>query len=226
MKKPVIDDSKRGVIFAIFAMFVYLFFGIMAFPSKESVGDFNVVYYILCGVFTVLILMFLYFDELKKEAKDFFKKPFSKILKCFLIAVLFMVIIIVGNNLTYMITKESFANSRNLIFPNMKLLFWYTVFVMVIYTPFVESIIFNKSLSKVIKNRAAFVIVSGVCFGLLQVGVDASNLMSVISALPYVVIGIIISFIYVKKQNTFFPIFIWFFYYAFQVIVQSSAYWS
>ena len=114
-------------------------------------------------------------------------------------------------------------NSSKLIFPNINSMFLYTLFVLLIYAPFIEGIIFTKIIKNIIKNKIAWILISGILFGLLQIGFDFSSYSSLIFSLPYIIIGILVSFIYEKKENVFYPIFIWFFYYLFQFFVQYMA---
>ncbi len=217
---------RNKYIVAIFSILIYLIFGIMSFPTSSSVDDFNALYYIILGIFTLFVLVFLYFGDIKSEFKDFKKHFFKNILLCFGIFICCFLIVIIGNNLTFLITNVKNANTISLIFPNMKSLLFYTLFVMIIYTPIVESIIFNKAIGNLIKNRILFVIVSGVLFGIMQVGIDFNNPSVIISSIPYMIVGMLITTMYVKKKNIFFPVFTWIIYYAVQLFIQSSAYWA
>ena len=217
---------KNKYVISIFAILIYVFFGIVSFPNSESVKDFNLLYYVLLAIFTLFILSFIYFKDIKNDFNKFKKNIFKNILLCFGVFICCFLIVIIGNNLTFMITHVKDANTISLIFPNMKTLLYYTLFVMLIYTPIVESLIFNKTLKNLIKNDILFTIVSALLFGLMQIGINLSNVNTIISSIPYMIVGAIMAILYVKKKNIFFPIVTWFIYYSFQLFIQSSVYWA
>lgn len=220
MKKIKENKYIKNLITAVFAIAVYLIFGIMSFPNKDTVNSFNTVYYVLSAFFTVGVMIFLYFDDLKKDFKEFFKKPAVNLLKCFLVFLVCFIIVVIGNNVTYLITNTRNANTIFLIFPNMKMLLYYTMFVMVFYMPFVESMVFDKALHKIFNNKILFVILSGILFGLMQIGLNFSEPLLLVSTVPYMIIQMIIASLYLKKENVFFPIFTWVIYYIVQVFIQ------
>ena len=223
MTKSKQDNIKRNIIMPIIAIFVYLFIGIMAFPKKENIGNFSISYYIICAIFTLIIMFSLFKDDIKNDIKDFKKNIFKNLLTCLLTMLIAYVILCVANNLIYYSFGYSKIGTDSLVFPNMNNLVFYTIFVMVIYNPFVESMVFNLALKKIFNNNIIFIIISSISFGIMQVGI---KLNMIIYAIPYILIAALISMLYVKKRNIFYPIFTWFIYYAVQLFIQSSAYWA
>lgn len=218
--------SVKDAVLSIIVLIVYLVFGIAAFPNKNNINDFNVLYYVVCMLFTTVIIIYAYRKEFVIEIKDFSKNIFKNIIKCFGIFILLFLIITIGNFIIDQLFGWTKLNSDTLIFPNMKELLLYTGLVLVIYTPFVEGVIFTKVINKIIDKKVLWAIISGVLYGLMQAGFNFSNFINIASAFPYVVIGIIVAFIYEKKKNVFYPICIWLFYYLLQFVIQSSAYWG
>lgn len=218
---------NKNIITSFISIIIYLIFGIISFPNKDSINDFNVSYYVILALFTFGVLLFLYFKELKNDFNSFFKRPLKNILTSIGFFIICYIILILVNSIIYSLPafSELYLNTEKMIFPNMKFLLAYTLFAMLVYTPFVESIIFNKALNNIFKNKILFIIISGILFGLFQTGMNF-NILLVVASIPYILIQMIVAFVYSNKKNIFYPIFIWFFYYAVQLFIQSSAYWA
>lgn len=215
--------KNKNKIVSIVLLIIYLIFGIMAFPNMDNVNNFNSLYYIVSAIFTLSFVLFFTKDDLKKEFKEFKKNIIKNLLYCFIIFICMFLIVTLSNFLIDKLLGWEEINSSKLIFPNINSMFLYTLFVLLIYAPFIEGIIFTKIIKNIIKNKIAWILISGILFGLLQIGFDFSSYSSLIFSLPYIIIGILVSFIYEKKENVFYPIFIWFFYYLFQFFVQYMA---
>lgn len=216
----------KNIFLSIVVLVIYFIFGIAAFPNENNLNSFNVLYYVVCMLLMVIVLICAYKNELVSELKVFFKNPIKNILKCFGVFVLLFLIITLGNFVIDQLLGWTKLNSDTLIFPNMKSMFIYTVLVLVIYTPFVEGIIFNKTINKIVPQKIIWVVLSGFLYGLMQAGLNFSSVLNVVSTIPYIIIGIVVAFTYEKNKNVFYPIFIWLFYYLLQFIIQSSAYWA
>ena len=78
----------------------------------------------------------------------------------------------------------------------------YMGFSTVLYAPFVEEIIFRKSIRNVTKNKKIFVLLSGFIFGILHI-TSFSNIKEIIMGIPYIIMGIDFAVIYVKSNNIF-----------------------
>lgn len=76
-----------------------------------------------------------------------------------------------------------------------------------ITTPFVEEGIFRLGISKIIKNKHLFIIISGLVFGFLHIfPTDLNITYALISSIPYVTMGMVLAYIYKKEDNIYYPI--------------------
>lgn len=76
-----------------------------------------------------------------------------------------------------------------------------------ITTPFVEEGIFRLGISKIIKNKHLFIIISGLVFGFLHIfPTDLNIIYALISSIPYVTMGMVLAYIYKKEDNIYYPI--------------------
>lgn len=76
-----------------------------------------------------------------------------------------------------------------------------------ITTPFVEEGIFRLGISKIIKNKHLFIIISGLVFGFLHIfPTDLNIIYALISSIPYVTMGMVLAYIYKKEDNIYYSI--------------------
>jgi len=221
MKKNKSRINIKEILINIAIIIAYLFIGILSFPKENA--SFNQEYYFIIGIFFILIVILLYCKDLKTEIKEFLAELWKNILKVVLMSILCVIVVTLGNFLKDLIFGWIQMSSYDLVYPNIAKYPLYVFFVMVIYTPLVEGIIFNKSFHNLIKNNVLFVIITSLIYGIMQVGVSLNNLVSIVSIIPYALFFMILSITYIKKKNVFFPIFIWLLYSGFQFFVQSTA---
>ena len=80
---------------------------------------------------------------------------------------------------------------------------YYIIPAAVIYAPIVEEILFRGIFRRIIKNNIIFIIISGLVFGLLHTIGEASLFNIIAMSIPYVWLGVHLSYIYVKSNNIF-----------------------
>jgi hypothetical protein len=78
---------------------------------------------------------------------------------------------------------------------------WFTVIFSVLWAPLVEELVFRGSIRRFIKNDKVFIAVSSVVFGLMHTIFEASLVNVILLGLPYIVIGIYLSYLYSKSNN-------------------------
>lgn len=219
------DKNKiKKVILNLIVFIIYLVFGIASFPNKKSVSNFNVMYFAICLIFTSIIITLIYKDDLKKELSSFRKDTKKNLLECFKVFIILFLITIFSNFIIDKLIGWTKIGTDSLIFPNMSSIAIYTILVLCIYMPFSEGIIFTKTINNIFDIKRFWPIISGVIYGIMQAGFKFNNMVFLASKIPYIIIGIIVAKVYDKNKNVFYPIFIWLFYYVFQLLIQSSAY--
>lgn len=80
----------------------------------------------------------------------------------------------------------------------------YTAFSACIFAPFMEEMIFRKSLRKVFDNDLVFIIISGLLFGLVH-NISVLGKPDMIYIIPYGLFGSIFAYTYVKTNDIFVP---------------------
>ena len=96
-----------------------------------------------------------------------------------------------GYFLENVITEETVADS-NVIRIVINLLIW---------APLTEELIFRCSLKKDVKNNTIFILISPLLFAGVHVLGNGLNLITLISSIPYILIGFYLTLLYIKIDN-------------------------
>lgn len=78
----------------------------------------------------------------------------------------------------------------------------YMIFSTIIYAPFVEELIFRKSIRDIIENDYLYVIISGLAFGFVHT-LAGSTLHELVYIIPYGALGSCFALMYVKTKNVY-----------------------
>lgn len=150
----------------------------------------------------LLILIFIYRKELIEELKDFKKNGLKYIVKNFVFYLISILLMIIINTLLANISDQGLSGNEIQVREYIQKFPLYMVFSAVLYAPFVEELIFRKTVGKVFKNKYVYVILSGIIFGLLHI----SNILDPIEylfSIPYMIIGSAFAYMYYKTGNIF-----------------------
>lgn len=210
------------IIIAFFAL------GTLGVPSSDQIDDFaktSSAYYII-GILFFMVVSFTYYKDLFKEIKLYFKnckKSIGLVFKYFLIAmgvyILTRAISMIALGAINMTPASDAA-----IYDTFKAFPLYVVFITIIYSPYVEEVIFRKSLGKLFTNKWIFIVLSGLVWGLLHVSIDITSILSIsqwnwvgvlessLLAFPYVCFGGVLAYSYKKTDNIFIPVSVRFLY--------------
>ena len=150
-------------------------------------------------VFALLFILTLIFNkeiikcDLSKLKKDF-KINIKSIIVSSLIAVIgyFIATIIVGVIIDSVVITEETVTDSNLIQIFINLLIW---------APITEELLFRSQLNKDIKNITLFIILSSVLFAGVHVLGNGLSFITLLTAIPYLVIGLYLSILYKKTNN-------------------------
>lgn len=201
MKKII----KNVLVFASYFIYEYIFilllkyFGInysdFSYSNKVlTLFSFNLIF--------IIIIIFMYRSELKIDLKDFksnYKDYLSKYIGLYLLGVLLMGI---SNVFLQQITHLEMSGNEESIRSLISRIPLFMAFSSVIYAPFIEEMIFRKTIKNVIKNKYLFIIISGVVFGVVHI-TNYKNLSEILMSIPYIIMGIDFAYIYHKTNNIF-----------------------
>ena len=138
--------------------------------------------------FIFIIFISLYFKKIKYDAKKLTRK---NVLFVIIVAILMFVFNLIVTSV-FMNLGVSMDNqdSVNTMISNSQIIMSFLVAVAI---PFIEEMVFRYSLSTIIKNKVVFVIVSSILFGVIH-GIGIATVL-------YVVLGAIISIVYLKTDK-------------------------
>jgi membrane protease YdiL (CAAX protease family) len=83
----------------------------------------------------------------------------------------------------------------------------FTLLSAIIIGPIVEELIFRKAIFGLIKHKYVALVVSSVIFGFIHVSSESSILVSLYQVIPYVSLGFVFGYLYLKhEKNIMIPI--------------------
>ncbi|MBO6145677.1 MAG: CPBP family intramembrane metalloprotease [Bacilli bacterium] len=158
------------------------------------------IYLIIMGLIYIIFITFIYKDELKKDIKEIRLKTVIKYIPTYMIGLLLMI----GSNIiASKITGNTLSQNEINVRETIKIMPLYMCFSSVIFAPFIEEITFRKTFRNIISNGYLFIIISGFIFGLIHISNVENGFEEFIMIMPYILMGIDLSYIYYKSDNIF-----------------------
>ncbi len=204
-KERVLEICKGLVTFLIFYLSSYLqvipiaLFNIDV--NNYTTSDLAIVNTIT-DLILVLILIIVYFKELKKEFKTFknnWKLNMDTAFKYWFIGLMVMCIsnIVIGL-ITNLNTSSNEAAVQNLVSSTPYLM----LFTAGILAPIAEELTFRKGVSKIFKNKWVYATASGLIFGLLHV-IGSGNILEYLYVIPYGSLGFFFALTYYDTKSIY-----------------------
>lgn len=208
------NNNKFRAIF----IFILLFVGMVIFPyipielfhiNLDNLSEkMKIMYQLSCDVGYMLIVLMLYkmdiIDNLKKYIKNF-KSIFKLSISYYIIG---FIIMIVSNNIINLFFSEATAHNEEAVRDLISLYPGYMLFSTAMYVPFIEEIIFRKSIYDcfLLKNRInkyLYIGISGFIFASLHVIGSADIWLDYLYIIPYLGLGCAFAALYYKTRNIF-----------------------
>lgn len=150
----------------------------------------------------MLIVLFIYKKSLKKDFVDY-KKNYKNYISKYLIFYVYGVILM--GLINYILQQKlhlGLGGNETSIRESIKSFPIYMTFSTVLFAPFIEEIIFRKTIKNIFNNKYLFIILSGFIFGSLHIS-DFTNTNEILLGIPYIVMGLDFAYIYYKTDNIF-----------------------
>lgn len=154
----------------------------------------------------ILILVIVYHKDLKEMLSDYkknYKEYFDLGLKCWFVG---LVIMCLSNILISMLTPVHEANNEVLVQNMLKASPFLSFISSSLLAPFIEEMIFRKSLGDIFDNKYFKIIISALIFGILHVIFSFNTWYDFLYIIPYGALGGAFAYILTKKNNIFIPI--------------------
>ena len=188
----MLKGFKNILIYIFFPSIFTMFFTTNIYSKKYMF--YLLISYMLLTIYFIII----YKKDLKEYIKKFKLKNIPVILIYWIIGFILMMI---SNYITnYLIIPNGLSNNeagnRELLFNN-KLI--YSI-ILCILIPTLEEITFRLEFKKNIKKQKIFILVSSITFALLHI-LSTTKLIELLYIIPYLILGITFSKIYIKTDN-------------------------
>lgn len=179
---------------------IYIFFpSIFTILFTTNIYSKKYMFYLLISyILLTIYFLIIYKKDLKEYIKKFKLKNIPIILIYWIIG--FILMMISNYIINYLIIPNGLSNNeagnRELLFNN-KLIY---SMILCIFIPIIEEITFRLEFKKNIKNKNIFVLISSITFALLHI-LSTTKLIELLYIIPYLILGITFSKIYIKTDN-------------------------
>jgi membrane protease YdiL (CAAX protease family) len=202
---------KKSILKSIFVFIFYFIYDILVSLVIKKIGiDTSTwslltknIYLISIHLIFLIIIIFIYKDDLKENIKDFKKNGFTYIKKYINVFLFGIILMGISNIIVTNITGLEMSNNEEAVREYIKLYPVYMAFSTVIYAPIAEEITFRKTIRGIINNKYLFILVSGFIFGFIHItGSDGViTLNDYLMSIPYMLMGGVFAYIYYDSDN-------------------------
>lgn len=220
----------KNVLISISIILFYFFFNqlLLLFLKYINIkpSEFNeinqVIYLLSVTIFTLIIIILVYYKEIKKEFKKFksnFKSYYDEYKKYWPIMIFLMIL----SSIFISFFTPELAQNEETIRETLNRSLPYFIYVCLscsLIAPITEELVFRKSIKKIINNKYIFIILSGIIFGSMHVIGQTNNLTDYLYILSYSIPGFVLAYTYEKSNNIFVPISIHFFHNTILLLLQ------
>ena len=154
-------------------------------------------------VFLVIILIAIYWSELKAEFQVFWKNRMKNLDIGFKYWFLGFIVMAVSNFLIAFLLPKAVAGNEESVREIIYASPWISLISTGFLAPFIEEITFRKAFRNMISNDTLFILISGLIFGSLHVVLSIRSLYDIAFLVPYCSLGIAFGFIYAKTKTVF-----------------------
>ena len=204
-KERVIEICKGLLTFLIFYFSSYLQVIPIALFNID-VNNYTASDLAIVNTFTdlilVLILIILYFKELKKEFKSFKKNWKLNMDTAFKYWFIGLMIMCISNIAIGLITDLSTSSNEQAVQTLVSSTPYLMLFTAGILAPIAEELTFRKGVSKIFKNKWIYATASGLIFGLLHV-IGSGNILEYLYIIPYGSLGFFFALTYYDTKSIY-----------------------
>lgn len=186
------------LLYSYFAIIILQKFGINITSYSNTTK-----YKILIGIDVsyMFILFLLYRKTLLKDLPSYFKNFFKNInigIKYWIIGLCIMML----SNIIISHYFPGGSANEEAVQTIIKQVPTYMIFSTVVYAPFVEELIFRKSIRDIINNNYLYIIISGLVFGFVHT-LAGSTTKELLYIIPYGALGCSFAIMYIKTKNIY-----------------------
>lgn len=193
------------IIYLFFNRIVFNIIPVFLFGIDLSKASDKMICYLnlYMGLAFGLVVCLVYYKDLINELKTFIhniKKNFDAGLKYWFLG---LIIMYISNIILLFVFKSGGANNENAVQEMIKLCPIAMGFYTCLVAPFVEEIVFRKTLKDFFKNKWLFVCASFLFFGGAHVLSMANNIVDLLYIVPYGALGATFALAYYKTDTVY-----------------------
>ncbi len=182
--------------------FTYIPIFLFKINIKNASANTNVLLQCFASLMLAIVLLLLYYKDLKKEWK-IFKDDFRNNVDIgFQYWLLGLGVMVISNLILRYLVVHDIASNEQSVQNLIHISPWIMLINAGVLAPIIEEICFRKTFRDMIPNKWAFVLTSGIFFGFLHVA-SSSNILSFLYIIPYSALGIAFALMYQKTKTVF-----------------------
>ena len=181
-------DLKPIIIYLVVNFVLGIVLGIVLAILKLDINQYATPATVLLSFIIIAIFIIFYYKRLITDTKKLDKK---KLINTF---IFLLITLAISNGLSEIFVRlgVTFENQNNLetMFSSFKIPM---IIYIALFAPIIEEFVFRYSFGTFIKNKIAFIIISGIVFGLFHsTGIDI---------IIYALIGSLLAYVYIKNDK-------------------------
>lgn len=229
-------DSIKNFFIKLLIFFILLFgmIGWSVFPA--SIFNINIekmnltikiIYMLVCDITYMFLLLAIYYKSIKKDFTEYFKKFATNFETSFKYYFVGLIIMLISNLIITFCFSKANAGNEELIREYIDKMPLYMIFSISIYAPFVEEIIFRKSIKEIFSGnnfaiKYIYILTSGLIFAGMHLVGQITNPQDYLFIIPYGALGLTFAALYQKTNNIFSTIMVHFLHNTITIILYFS----
>lgn len=206
-QNPYIKGCIKAILVVIFYLVSYsypdVFAKILGLNLSNASLTFKTTYLTIYEVSILLIVLYVYKNELKQAFSKFKISCIKEYIKYWF---LMLILMIISNNIVSAFTTSEVATNQEIIIETLKKAPVYILITTILVAPLLEELIFRFCIKKIIpKPSVVYILVSGLLFGSMHVIFTLEHISDLLFIIPYSIPGIIFAYLYNKTDNIFIP---------------------
>ena len=213
--------NVKGLITGIGVLLLYFLYPYLIgylLPSAVESSNIQLIVRALFDVVFIAVLIVLYKKDLKKEWNTFKKKPMKTILVSFGFLLLGMILMMISIRIVSIFTNNYVPHSQVGIKELWPVVPYYGLWLTLISSPFIDEMVFRKTLHDILPGSVLFIIISCLLNGFYMIGYSATSLNDVLCLIPYALFALAEGLSYLKTKTIVSPILIHFLFNAWMLV--------
>lgn len=199
----VLDKDKlKSFITSLIVIISYILWAtFIQFPLSVLKVHNNVVisiYEVIINIIYLIVMYLLFYKDISSDIKKSLTNKKKTVINITLCILSLFFIMLLTNILSFFVFKKIILPNNDISLVNgINKSTFTSLFYLLMFSPFIEELVFRLNLRKVYKNSIVFIIISSVLLGLYYLIYNDLNILFI----SYYLVGLFLSIMYVKTDN-------------------------